>query len=180
MSRIGKQPVMVPTGVKVDIKDTKIDVKGSKGQLSFICSPRINVKVDEDKIIVERVSGSKTDRSLHGMTRTMISNMVKGVSEGYVRELELIGVGYRAQTKGNNLEFSLGFSHVVEFPLPAGISAEVDKKQTKISLKGIDKQQLGQLAANLRGLRPPDAYKGKGVRYSNETIKLKPGKTGTK
>ncbi|MBF0473735.1 MAG: 50S ribosomal protein L6, partial [Nitrospirae bacterium] len=103
-----------------------------------------------------------------------------GVSDGYIREIELIGVGYRAQAKGNTLEFSLGFSHPVEYPLPTGVTAEVDKKQTKISLKGIDKQQLGQIAAKLRGLRSPDAYKGKGVRYANETIKLKPGKTGTK
>jgi large subunit ribosomal protein L6 len=180
MSRIGKQPIPVPSGVKVNIKDTLVDVKGVKGQLNFTCSPRIIVKLEGEQIIVGRVSDSKMDRSLHGLTRTMINNMVKGVSEGYVRELELVGVGYRAQTKGSNIEFSLGFSHPVEYPLPTGITAEVDKKQTKISLKGIDKQQLGQLAAELRGLRPPDAYKGKGVRYANETIKLKPGKTGTK
>jgi large subunit ribosomal protein L6 len=180
MSRIGKQPITIPSGVKVNINNSDIDLNGVKGKLHFSCSPRINVKVEGQSIIVERLSNAKTDRALHGLTRTLINNMVKGVSEGYVRDLELVGVGYRAQLKGNAIEFSLGYSHPVEYPLPEGITAEIDKKQTKISLKGIDKQQLGQLAANLRGLRKPDAYKGKGVRYANEVIKLKPGKTGSK
>jgi large subunit ribosomal protein L6 len=180
MSRIGKKPIEIPKGVEVTIDNRTIKVKGSKGELSWSYPEKIKVSVINGTIVVERASDSKLENALHGLTRSIIANMVTGVSQGYQRVVEIVGIGYRAQVMGNKLVFTLGYSHPIEFPLPEGIKASVDAKQTQITLTGIDKGLLGQVAANLRFLRPPDAYKGKGVRYSGERLKLKVGKTGRK
>ncbi len=180
MSRIGKKPIDIPKAVNVDIKESLVKVKGPKGELSYATPAGIKVSVDNGKVIVDRGSDLKEDRALHGLVRSLISNMVTGVSEGYKRQLEVKGVGYRAQAKGNKITFTLGYSHPVEFELPAGITATTDDKMTSITLSGVEKQLLGQVAANLRKLRTPDVYKGKGVRFVGERIKLKAGKTGKK
>lgn len=180
MSRIGKKPIDLPDGVDVRLEGNTVKVKGPKGELIWTCPQAVNVALDARKILVKRSGDSKIDRSLHGLTRSLIANMVSGVSKGYERILEISGVGYRAQVQGGKLMMTLGYSHPVEFQLPQGVSAVVDPKQTTITLKGVDKQQLGQVAANIRALRPPDIYKGKGVRYSGERIKLKVGKAGKK
>lgn len=176
MSRIGKKPVELPKGVDFKIQGRLLRIKGPKGELSWEHPERIKVKVEEDKAVVERPDDSKQSRAFHGLTRSLIQNMVTGVSEGYKKDMEIIGVGYKAQVQGNKILFSLGYSHPVEYVLPEGIKAEVDKKQVLLSLEGIDKQQIGQVAADIRGLRPPDSYKGKGIRYVGERIKLKAGK----
>jgi len=178
MSRVGKKPIPVPSGVDVKISGADVSVKGPKGKLDWVLPDAVNVNVQDQTIVVQRKDDSKEKRALHGLARSILSGMVTGVTDGYKRELELVGVGYRAQVQGNKIVFSLGYSHPVEFLLPEGITAEVDKKQTTIALNGIDKQLIGQTAANLKELRLPDAYKGKGVRYAGERIKLKPGKTG--
>jgi large subunit ribosomal protein L6 len=182
MSRVGRKPIEIPKGVEVKLQGTQVTVKGPKGQLSWNCPPQITVKVEDSKVIVERPDDTKQKRALHGLTRALIANMVKGVSEGFKRELEIVGVGYRADLKGNKLVFNLGYSHPVEYELPEGIKATIDHKvkPMKIVLEGIDKQLLGQVAANLRALRPPDAYKGKGIRYAGERLILKPGKAAKK
>lgn len=180
MSRIGKKPIDIPGGVDVTLDGRNVMVKGPKGELRWECPERVTVSVGAGQILVQRSGDLKLDRSLHGLTRSLIANMVAGVSKGYERVLEITGVGYRAQVQGNRISFSLGYSHPVEYELPAGVSAAVDQKQTTITIRGIDKQQLGQIAANIRALRPPDIYKGKGVRYSGERMKLKVGKAGKK
>ena len=180
MSRIGKKPIDIPKGVDVKIADTTVNVKGPKGELSSGFPVGVLVKVDEGKVVVERTGETKNIRALHGLKRSLISNMVSGVSSGYQRVLEITGTGYRAQVQGNKLLLALGYSHPVEFILPPGIKAAVDQKQTQITLTGIDKQQMGQIAADLRALRPPDIYKGKGVRYAGQRLKLKVGKAGKK
>jgi large subunit ribosomal protein L6 len=180
MSRIGKKPIEIPKGVNVEIKAGVIKVKGPKGELSWNYPDRIKVSVNGGNISVEKSVNSKIERALHGLTRSIISNMVEGVSQGYQKGLEIVGVGYRAQLMGNKLIFTLGYSHPIEFQLPEGIKASVDPKQTQITLLGIDKQQLGQVAGSLRSLRFPDAYKGKGIRYIGEKLKLKVGKAGKK
>ena len=180
MSRIGKKPIDIPKGVDVKIEDTTVNVKGPKGELSSGFPSGVRVIVDEGKVVVERTGETKNIRALHGLTRSLISNMVSGVSSGYQRVLEITGTGYRAQVQGNKLLLALGYSHPVEFILPPGIKAAVDQKQTQITLTGIDKQQMGQIAADLRALRPPDIYKGKGVRYAGQRLKLKVGKAGKK
>jgi large subunit ribosomal protein L6 len=180
MSRIGKKPIDIPSGVTVAVDDRTIKVKGPKGQLNHTFTGNISVSVEDGKVFVARASDSKPDRALHGLQRSLIANMVTGVSQGFTKVLEIKGVGYRSQVKGNKLAFTLGYSHPVEFDLPTGIAATVDDKQTTITLSGIDKQLLGQVAAKLRELRPPDAYKGKGIRYAGERVKLKAGKTGKK
>ncbi|MDP2278182.1 MAG: 50S ribosomal protein L6 [Nitrospirota bacterium] len=180
MSRIGKKPIDIPKGVDIKIDDATVKVKGPKGETISKCPTGIKVSVNEGKILVERSSEEKTARALHGLTRSLIANMVSGVSSGYQRVLEITGTGYRAQVQGNKLLLALGYSHPVEFILPPGIKAAVDQKQTQITLTGIDKQQMGQIAADLRALRPPDIYKGKGVRYAGQRLKLKVGKAGKK
>lgn len=180
MSRIGKKPIDIPKGVDVKIEDATVNVKGPKGELSSGFPTGVRVAVDNGKIVVERTGETKDIRALHGLTRSLISNMVSGVSSGYQRVLEITGTGYRAQVQGNKLLLALGYSHPVEFILPPGIKAAVDQKQTQITLTGIDKQQTGQIAADLRALRPPDIYKGKGVRYAGQRLKLKVGKAGKK
>lgn len=180
MSRIGKKPIKVPEKVDVKIKEDTITIKGPKGELNWNVPPSIQVTVADGSITVARANDSKIEKSLHGLARSIISNMVIGVSDGFQRVLEIIGVGYRAQVAGNKLMLTLGYSHPIEYPLPEGISAAVDQKQVHITLTGVDKQKLGQVAASLKALRPPDAYKGKGVRYSGERLKLKAGKAAKK
>ncbi len=180
MSRIGKKPIDIPGSVDVKLDGKTIRVKGPKGELHWSCPEAVSFSVGEGKVLVKRAGDSKTERSLHGLSRSLVANMVTGVSQGYQRILEITGVGYRAQVQGNKVVLTLGYSHPVEFQLPQGISAAVDQKQTTITLNGIDKQQLGQVAANIRALRSPDAYKGKGIRYAGERLKLKVGKAGKK
>lgn len=180
MSRVGKNPIQIPTGVDVKLQDNIVSVKGPKGELRCNIPAGISVSMQEKSIQVARPSDTKQYRSLHGTVRNIIANMVAGTSTGYQKVLDISGVGYRAQVQGKKIVFTLGYSHPVEFQLPEGVSAEVDKKQTQITLQGIDKQVMGQVAANIRGLRAPDVYKGKGVRYANEFIKLKVGKAGKK
>ncbi len=180
MSRVGKKPIDIPNGVEVNINNTTIKVKGPKGELQWDFPASMSVSVRDNQIVVERPDDTRQKRALHGLTRSLIANMVKGVSEGFKKEMEIVGVGYRVDLKGDTLIFGLGYSHPVEFKLPEGIKAEVDHKARpiKLTLTGIDKQLLGQTAANIRALRPPDSYKGKGIRYADERLKLKPGKAG--
>jgi large subunit ribosomal protein L6 len=180
MSRIGKRPVAIPAGVDVTLLENKIKIKGPKGELAWDFPSETAVSVQENKIVVQRADDTKKVRALHGLTRSLIANMVEGVSKGYQRVLDIVGVGYRAQVQGKKIVLSLGYSHPVEFQLPEGVSAAVDQKQTQITLTGTDKQKIGQIAANLNSLRKPDAYKGKGIRYSGQRLKLKVGKTGKK
>ncbi len=180
MSRIGKKPVSVPKGVSVKLEGRSVNVKGPNGELSWEVPFKISVKETDGSLLVERGDDQRQTRALHGLSRSLLANMVSGVSQGFTRALEITGVGYRAQVQAGKIVFSLGYSHPVEYVLPAGISAEVDKKQTSLTLKGADKQMLGQVAADIKALRWPDAYKGKGIRYAGEHIKLKAGKTGKK
>lgn len=181
MSRIGRKPIEVPDGVKVSFSNGHVDVEGGKGKLSWDIPLGIDAKVEENKILVERENDEKHVKALHGLTRSLLSNMVTGVSTGFTRTLEIVGVGYRAELLGKDkIKFSLGYSNPIEFDLPAGISAKVEDRGTKLILEGIDKQLIGEISARIRKLRPPDAYKGKGVRYEGEELKLKPGKAGAK
>ena len=180
MSRIGKKPIDIPGGVNIKLEGNTINVKGPKGELHWDYPGAMKIALDQGKLFVKREGDSKVERSLHGLTRSLVANMVTGVSQGYQRVLEITGVGYRAQVQGTKVVLTLGYSHPVEFQLPQGVSAAVDQKQTTITLVGIDKQVLGQVAANIRALRSPDIYKGKGVRYSGERLKLKAGKAGKK
>ncbi len=179
MSRIGRKPITVPKGVTVKVNDNTIIVEGPKGKLSHPLMPNIYLEQNGEQIMVKRENDEKQTVAFHGLIRAKLANMITGVSTGFTKELELVGVGYRAELQGKILNFSLGYSHPVKFELPAEVAATVDK-QTKIVLTSTDKELLGQTAANLIALRPPDAYKGKGVRYSGQLIKLKPGKTAAK
>lgn len=179
MSRIGKLPIELPKGVTVTLADAMITVKGPKGELSRALMPEVAVSVEEGKISVQRTDDSIKSRSAHGLMRTLVNNMVVGVTSGYQTDLEINGVGYRAEVKGSDLVLSLGYSHPVVYPLPAGIAVDVDK-MTKLSVKGIDKELVGQTAAKIRSFRGPEPYKGKGVKYATETILRKAGKTGKK
>lgn len=182
MSRIGKKPVDIPAGVDIKVLgDDLIKVKGPKGELSWnYPAGSTNISIKENKIFVERADDTKKVKALHGLTRNLIANMVSGVTQGFQRVLEIVGVGYRAQVQGSKIMLTLGYSHPIEFQLPEGITASVDQKQVQLTLTGIDKQKLGQVIANLRALRSPDAYKGKGLRYAGERLKLKVGKAGKK
>jgi large subunit ribosomal protein L6 len=178
MSRIGKQPVPVPTGVDVTIEGQNVSVKGPKGTLELTVAEPISLSRNDDgAIVVTRPDDERHNRSLHGLSRTLVSNLVTGVTEGYTTKMEIFGVGYRVQLKGSNLEFALGYSHPVVIEAPEGITFAV-ASPTKFSVSGIDKQKVGQIAANIRRLRRPDPYKGKGVRYEGEQIRRKVGKTG--
>ena len=178
MSRIGKLPVVVPSGVDVTIQGQTVTVKGPKGTLATTISEPITVALDSDgKVSVGRPDDERRSRSLHGLSRTLVQNMVVGVTEGYERKMEIYGVGYRVLLKGSDLEFALGFSHSVPIAAPDGINFAVESP-TRFSITGIDKQKVGQIAANIRRLRRPDPYKGKGVRYAGEQIRRKVGKTG--
>ncbi|KEI45205.1 50S ribosomal protein L6 [Saccharopolyspora rectivirgula] len=178
MSRIGKLPITVPSGVEVTIDGQVVTVKGPKGTLQQRIAEPITVEKDEDgSILVKRPDDERLSKSLHGLSRTLINNMVIGVSQGYQKDLEIHGVGYRVQLKGSNLEFALGYSHPIVIEPPEGIQFATDGP-TKLSVKGIDKQLVGEVAARIRKLRRPDPYKGKGVRYAGENIRRKVGKTG--
>ena len=178
MSRIGKQPVPVPSGVDVTIDGRKVSVKGPKGALELAVAEPITVsRNDEGAIVVTRPDDERLSRSLHGLSRTLVANLVTGVTEGYTTKMEIFGVGYRVQQKGSNLEFALGYSHPVLIEAPEGITFAVESP-TKFSVSGIDKQKVGQIAAVIRRLRRPDPYKGKGIRYEGEQIRRKVGKTG--
>ena len=179
MSRIGRQPVVIPAGVTVTVEDgNKITVKGPKGTLERVLAPEMDIKVENDTVVVTRPNDLKKMKSLHGLTRTLINNMVTGVSQGYTKELEVNGVGYRAAKQGNKLVLNLGYSHVVEMIDPEGIETVVDGN--KITVKGINKEKVGQFAAEIRDKRRPEPYKGKGIKYADETIRRKVGKTGKK
>lgn len=175
MSRIGKMPVAIPSGVEVAVDGSTVTVKGGKGELTRTFQDIISIKVEDGNVIVERPDDSREAKSLHGLTRTLIHNMIVGVSEGYAKKLELVGVGYRAALKGTDLELQLGFSHPVVVPAPENISFEVPS-QTEIIVKGISKEQVGQVAANIRAWRKPEPYKGKGIRYEGEYVRRKLGK----
>ena len=178
MSRIGKLPVTVPSGVEVTIDGQQIKVKGPKGTLEHTVAEPITVERDEDgTLLVKRPDDERTSKALHGLTRTLVNNLVVGVTQGYEKKMEIHGVGYRVQAKGSDLEFALGYSHPVKIEAPEGITFKVDTP-TRFSVSGIDKQKVGQVAANIRRLRRPDPYKGKGVRYQGETIRRKAGKAG--
>ena len=178
MSRIGKQPVPVPAGVDVVIDGQSVSVKGPKGSLELAVAEPITVARGEDgTILVSRPDDERRSRSLHGLSRTLVANLVTGVTEGYTTKMEIFGVGYRVQQKGSNLEFALGYSHPVLIEAPDGITFAVETP-TKFSVTGIDKQKVGQISSNIRRLRRPDPYKGKGVRYEGEQIRRKVGKTG--
>jgi large subunit ribosomal protein L6 len=180
MSRIGKSPITIPKGVTVTINDSEVKVKGPKGELKQVLRSEIAVKEHEGNLLVERKSDDRMVRSLHGLSRTLVANMVKGVTEGYTRNLEIIGVGYRAAVEGKKLVMQLGYSHPVEIPLPEGITAAVDKKATTLTFTAFDKQLLGDFLAYVRAKRPPEVYKGKGVRYQGEHVRRKAGKAAAK
>ncbi|QHS23956.1 50S ribosomal protein L6 [Virgibacillus sp. MSP4-1] len=176
MSRIGFKPVEIPEGVEVNVNDDKIEVKGPKGELARSFNPDMNIKIEDNVLTVERPSESKEHRSLHGTTRSLISNMVEGVSKGFEKALEITGVGYRAQKQGEKIVVNAGYSHPVEIEPIEGIDIEVPSN-TRIVVKGIDKEKVGAVAANLRAIRPPEPYKGKGIRYEGEYVRRKEGKT---
>ncbi len=177
MSRIGKQPVTIPSGVDVTIDGQNVSVKGPKGTLAVAVAEPIKVSQDDGAIVVTRPNDERRNRSLHGLSRTLVANLVTGVTEGYTTKMEIFGVGYRVVLKGNTLEFALGYSHPVVINAPEGVTFAVETP-TKFSISGIDKQKVGQIAANIRRLRKSDPYKGKGIRYEGEQIRRKVGKTG--
>jgi large subunit ribosomal protein L6 len=177
MSRIGRMPIPVPSGVDVRLDGPEVTIKGPKGTLSHVVAEPIEVAADNGTITVRRPNDENAVRALHGLTRALINNMVVGVTQGYSKRLEIVGVGYRVQARGASLEFSLGYSHPITVEPPEGITFRVEK-QTELVVEGIDKQKVGEVAANIRKLRKPDPYKGKGVRYQGEQIRRKAGKTG--
>ncbi len=179
MSRIGRAPITVPKNVELKMAKDRINVKGPKGNLTVPVNPRLEVKLEEGELTVKRPSDHRNDRAQHGLARSLINNAILGVTEGYTKNLEIRGVGYRCAMKGKNLELSLGFSHPVVIEPPEGITIS-SPEQTKISISGIDKQLVGQVAANIRAIRSPDSYHGKGVRYEGEQVRLKPGKAASR
>ena len=179
MSRIGRMPVTVPASVTVTVDGQTVTVKGPKGELSHVVAEPIAVAVEDGSVAVTRPNDERLSRSLHGLTRTLINNMVLGVTEGFEKKMEIRGTGYRVMARGSNMEFALGYSHPITIEPPAGITFAVEN-QTRFAIQGIDKQLVGESAANIRKLRKPDPYKGKGVRYADEVIRLKAGKTGKK
>jgi large subunit ribosomal protein L6 len=179
MSRIGKLPVAVPQGVKINITPEAVLVEGPKGKLSQKYSPDIVIKHEGNTVLVTRKNDLKRTRALHGLYRNLVNNMLIGVSKGFSKALSISGVGYRAEMKGKNLQLSMGFSNVFEYPVPEGIKIDVDS-QTRVVVSGFDKVRVGQIAAEIRSIRPPEPYKGKGIKYDTETIRRKVGKTGVK
>ena len=185
MSRIGKKPISIPKGVTVTIKDRELEVKGTKGVLKTPIPEGITFKQEDEALVAERTSDERA--ALHGLARALANNAIKGVTEGFSTQMDVVGVGYKADVQGRKIVFSLGYSHPIEFPLPEGIEAKAERLTTKgniqqyqttLTVSGVDKQKLGQVCAEMHKLRKPDAYKGKGVRYADVPIKLKPGKTG--
>lgn len=177
MSRIGKRALQIPEGVTVAVDGNKVTVKGPKGELERTFSPDMNIKMEDNVITVERPSDAKKHRSLHGTTNSLIGNMIEGVTSGYQKSLQLVGVGYRANKQGKKLVLNVGYSHPVEMEAEEGIDIEVPEN-TRILVKGIDKERVGAVAANIRAVRKPEPYKGKGIRYENEHVRRKEGKTG--
>ena len=177
MSRVGKAPIPIPDGVQVTVDGSHVTVKGPKGTLERTFHDRVTISVSEGVATVERPDDSRESKALHGLSRALLANMVTGVTEGYRKELQIIGVGYRAALKGNSLELQLGFSHPVSYTAPAGVDFEVPEP-TKVVISGIDKEKVGQVAADIRKLRPPEPYKGKGIRYVDEYVRRKAGKAG--
>ncbi len=177
MSRIGKAPIEIPQGVTVDIKRNRVAVTGPKGELSRSFNADMKIKLDDNKLTVSRPGNERQHRSLHGLTRTLLANMVRGVSQGFEKELEIVGVGYKAEKSGDKLVLRVGYSHLVEMTPPLGISIDLEGA-SKIKVSGINKEAVGQMAAEIRAVRPPDSYKGKGIRYAREFVRLKPGKAG--
>ena len=175
MSRIGKQPITIPQGVKVRIDGSVILAEGPKGKLTQPVPPGLGATIDNDHLVITREADHRTARAMHGLTRALVANMVTGVKDGFERKLEIVGIGYRAQLQGRNIQLALGYSHPVIFPLPDTITADIER-QTLITLRGPDKALLGETAAKLRTLRKPDPYKGKGIRYSDEVVRRKVGK----
>ena len=180
MSRIGKKPVPIPAGVECKLDGVVLTVKGPKGQLHMDLHPNMQVTIEGDLISVTRPTDGRLDRSLHGLTRTLISNMVVGVNEGFSKTLNIVGVGYKVDLKGKALNLNLGYSHSIDYPPPEGVEFNVDNKKNEIVVKGLNKQVVGQVAAEIRMLRPPEPYKGKGVMYAGEKIRRKAGKTAAK
>lgn len=179
MSRIGKKPIPVPGNVTVSIEGGTVAVKGPKGELRQTFRPEMKISQEDGQLVVERGTDAKEQRALHGLTRALLANMIQGVTQGYRRGLEIIGVGYRAEKKGGALVLSVGYSHQVQYPQPEGISISTPSPTT-ILVEGIDKQKVGQVAAEIRSVRPPEPYKGKGIRYQGEQVRRKAGKAGSK
>jgi large subunit ribosomal protein L6 len=179
MSRIGRKPIPLPDKVKVDIKEDTVVVTGPKGTVTNLIPPGIKWEKKDKELIAIRKDDSGPQRSFHGLARALVANAVRGVTDGFTKEMDIVGVGFRCEAKKNSLVFTLGFSHPVEYPLPPGISATVDK-QTHLVITGVDRQLVGQVAANIRSLKKPDPYKQKGIRYTGETLKKKAGKAGGK
>ncbi len=179
MSRIGKKPIPVPDKVKIDIKPDSVVVTGPKGTVSNPIPPGIRFEQKDKEVLAIRLDDSGPQRAFHGLARALVANAVRGVTQGFTRELEIVGVGYRAEQKKNSVVFTLGYSHPIEYPIPPGINITVDK-QTRLVITGVDRQQVGQIAANIRSLRKPDPYKNKGIRYAGEALKKKAGKAGGK
>jgi len=175
MSRIGKKPIPIPQGVKVQLDGLTVRAEGPKGKLSQVVPDGLTPKVADGTLVIERSGEDRRVRALHGLARALVANMVTGVKDGFERRLDIVGIGYRAQMQGKNIQLALGYSHPIIFPLPDGVTAEIDK-QIAITLRGADKAVLGQTAAKLRALRKPDPYKGKGIKYANEVIRRKVGK----
>lgn len=177
MSRVGRKPIPIPESVKVKVAAGSVEVQGPRGAMNFTPHAAITVAVEGGQVVCRRPSDERLHRALHGLTRSLVANMITGVTRGFEKRLELVGVGYRAAIQGQNLTMSLGFSHPVVFPIPRDIKIEV-KDQTQITVSGVDKQKVGAIAATLRGFRPPEPYKGKGVIYAGEVVRRKAGKTG--
>jgi large subunit ribosomal protein L6 len=177
MSRVGQAPITIPKGVTVDINNGEVAVKGPKGELKRPVNRDMIITLEDDTLTVSRPTDGREHRSMHGLTRSLIANMVEGVSGGFEKALEIVGVGYRAEKSGNKLVLRIGFSHMVEVDPMPGTTLDVEKG-TRITVQGIDKEIVGEMAARIRAVRPPDAYKGKGIRYAGETVRLKPGKAG--
>jgi len=175
MSRIGRKPVAIPAGVKVEVKDSCVYVEGPKGKLSRPFSGRISIEVKDNQVVFNRAGDSKVERCLHGLYRALVNNMVKGVTDGYLKELEIIGTGFKAAVQGNKLVMQVGFSHPVNFAIPDGIKIEAPKP-TQLTVRGIDREKVGEVAAEIRAFYPPEPYKGKGIRYAGERVKKKVGK----
>ena len=179
MSRIGKKPIAIPQGVKIQVQGNTVAVQGPKGKLDTSIPAGIKFEQQDGHLVATRQNDDQA--ALHGLARALVNNAVEGVTKGWTRELEIVGVGYRAEMKGKNtVVFSLGYSHPIEYPLPTGVDCAIDPKQTRLTVSGIDRQKVGQVASEMRGLRPPDPYKNKGVRYVGERLKKKVGKTGAK
>jgi large subunit ribosomal protein L6 len=178
MSRIGKQPIPVPQGVNVAIAGEVVTVKGPKGQLQVNTLPGVTAAVEDGNLNITRADDEPQTRSFHGLVRALLANAATGVSEGWSKQLEIVGIGYKAESRGTSVVFNLGYSHPIDYAVPNGIEIDVDAKANTVTVKGIDRQQVGQIAAEIRGLRPPEPYKGKGIRYADERVRTKAGKQG--